>query len=132
LNQIYYKIKALLKKKNNNNNSEKQKTTPDTENNEKNSNKRKRNDQESDEERRKKKKLKNREKRPPQKESTGELLKILQLNTEDLETGYVVSQKDFPETATDFFDQIGAWFSSVVASKQQQLDQQNAKPHMYQ
>jgi len=105
--------------------------TTSTENNEKNSNKRKRNEQESDEERRKKKKLKNKEKRP-QKESTGELLRILQLKTEDLETGYVVSQKDFPETATDFFDQLGAWFSSVVASKQQQLDQQMGKPHMYQ
>jgi len=62
----------------------------------------------------------------------GELLRYLQLSNEDLEKGHVVSQKEFPETATDFFDQLGAWFSSVVASKQQQLDQHTAKPHMYQ
>jgi len=79
------------------------------------------------EERRKK-----RGKGKPQKESMEELLKILLLKNEDLDKGCVVSHKDFPETASDFFDQISAWFSSVVASKQQQLDQHASKPHMYQ
>jgi len=79
------------------------------------------------EERRKK-----RGKGKPQKESMEELLKILLLQNEDLDKGCVVSHKDFPETASDFFDQISAWFSSVVASKQQQLDQHASKPHMYQ
>jgi len=67
-----------------------------------------------------------------QKESMDELMKSLQMRPDDIDKGHVVSEKDFPETATDFFDQIGAWYTSVVASKQQQLDKQTAKPHMYQ
>jgi len=111
-------------------NIENKTTSTEIESNDK-KNKRKRSEQESDEERGQKKKVKNKEKRP-QKESMGELLRVLQLSTEDLGTGHIVASKDFPETATDFFDQIGAWYSSVVASKQQQLDQQISKPHMYQ
>jgi len=66
------------------------------------------------------------------RESMDELLKQLKLAFSDLENGHVVSDKEFPETATDFFDQISSWFSSVVQTKQQQIDQQAGKPHMYQ
>jgi len=88
-------------------------------------------EQEGEEGTKKRKKAKGKDRRS-QKESTEELLRTLLLKPEDLDKGHVVSQKEFPETATDFFDQIGAWYSSVVASKQQQLDQQASKPHMYQ
>jgi len=81
-------------------------------------------------EERKRKRKRVKEERMP-KEAMEELLTTLKMIPQDLEKGHIVWEKEFPETATEFFDQVAAWFSSVVASNQQ-LDQHSLKPHMYQ
>jgi len=64
-------------------------------------------------------------------ESLQDLMRELGIEPEELSKGHVVSDKKFPATANEFFEQLGSWFQTVVQSKSMAIGQSGTKPGMY-